>query len=112
RSVLGVDYHWRPSTTFFGEWEHADGDLFDAETTRVGVGTGPGERRQRQSSINQRATEFGPRLFANTGLTQGWQLNERWAFDLGIDQSRTIAAAGAPAIEPFNPAVPLASGTL
>ena len=24
RSVLGLDYHWRPSTTFFGEWEHAE----------------------------------------------------------------------------------------
>ncbi len=112
RSVLGLDYHWRPSTTFFGEWEHADGDLFDAETTRVGVRTVPWERAQLQSSINQRATEFGPRLFANTGLTQGWQLNERWSFDVGVDQSRTIAEPGAPAIQPFNAAVPLASGSL
>jgi uncharacterized repeat protein (TIGR01451 family) len=112
RTVLGVDYHWRPSTTFFAEWEHADGDRFDAETTRVGVRTVPWERAQLQSSINQRATEFGPRLFANTGLTQGWQLNERWAFDVGVDQSKTIAEPGAPPVEPFNPAVPLASGTL
>ena len=112
RTVLGVDYHWRPSTTFFSEWEHADGDLFDAETTRVGVRTVPWERAQLQSSINQRATEFGPRLFANTGLTQGWQLNERWAFDIGVDQSKTITEPGAPPIEPFNPAVPLASGSL
>jgi uncharacterized repeat protein (TIGR01451 family) len=112
RSVVGLDYHWRPSTTFFGEWEHADGDLFDAETTRVGVRTVPWERAQLQSSINQRATEYGPRLFANTGLTQGWQLNERWSFDFGVDQSRTIAEPGAPQIEPFNPAVPLASGSL
>ena len=112
RSVLGVDYHWRPSTTFFGEWEHANGDLFDADTTRVGVRTTPWERAQLQSSINQRATEYGPRLFANTGLTQGWQLNERWVFDFGVDQSKTIAEPGAPAAEPFNPAVPLASGTL
>jgi hypothetical protein len=110
--VVGLDYHWRPSTTFFGEWEHADGDLFDAETTRVGVRTVPWERAQLQSSINQRATEYGPRLFANTGLTQGWQLNERWSFDFGVDQSRTIAEPGAPQIEPFNPAVPLASGSL
>jgi uncharacterized repeat protein (TIGR01451 family) len=112
RSVLGLDYHWRPATTFFGEWEHADGDRFDAETTRVGVRTVPWERAQLQSSINQRATEFGPRLFANTGLMQGWQLNERWAFDFGVDQSKTIAEPGAPPLEPFNPAVPLASGTL
>jgi uncharacterized repeat protein (TIGR01451 family) len=112
RSVVGIDYHWRPSTTFFGEWEHANGDLFDADTTRLGVRTTPWQRAQLQSSINQRATEYGPRLFANTGLTQGWQLNERWMFDFGVDQSKTITPAGAPAVEPFNPNVPLASGTL
>jgi uncharacterized repeat protein (TIGR01451 family) len=112
RSVLGVDYHWRPGTTFFGEWEHANGDLFDADTTRVGVRTVPWERAQLQSSINQRATEYGPRLFANTGLTQGWQLNERWAFDFGVDQSRTIVEPGRPAPTPFNPLAPLATGTL
>ncbi len=112
RSVLGVDYHWRPSTTFFGEWEHANGDLFDADTTRIGVRTAPWERAQLQSSINQRATEYGPRLFANTGLTQGWQLNERWAFDFGVDQSRTIVEPGQPAPTPFNPLAPLATGTL
>jgi len=116
RSVLGVDYHWRPSTTFFGEWEHANGDLLDADTTRLGVRTAPWERAQLQTSINQRATEFGPRLFANTGLTQGWQVNERWTFDFGVDQSKTLvdpdsAEPGAP-VEPFNPNVPLASGTL
>jgi uncharacterized repeat protein (TIGR01451 family) len=112
RSVLGIDYHWRPSTTFFGEWEHANGELFDADTTRLGVRTTPWQRAQLQTSINQRATEYGPRLFANTGLTQGWQLNERWTFDFGVDQSRTIAEAGTPPLEPFNPNVPLASGTL
>ena len=57
RSVLGVDYHWRPSTTFFGEWEHANGDLFDADTTRLGVRTTPGA--QLQTSISQRATSSG-----------------------------------------------------
>lgn len=112
RSVLGVDYHWRPSTTFFGEWEHANGDLFDADTTRVGVRTVPWERAQLQSSINQRATEYGPRLFANTGLTQGWQVNEQWAFDFGVDQSRTIVEPGQPAPTPLNPLAPLASGSL
>jgi hypothetical protein len=110
--VVGIDYHWRPSTTFFGEWEHANGDLFDADTTRLGVRTTPWQRAQLQTSINQRATEYGPRLFANTGLTQGWQLNEQWMFDFGVDQSKTITPAGAPVVEPFNPSVPLASGTL
>ena len=59
--------------------------------TRVGVRTAPWERAQLQSSMNQQATEYGPRVFANVGLTQGWQLNERWAFDFGVDQSRTVS---------------------
>jgi uncharacterized repeat protein (TIGR01451 family) len=109
RSLIGVDYHWRPSTTFFGEYEHANGANFDADTTRLGVRTSPWERAQLQSSINQRATEFGPRVFANVGLTQGWQVSERWVLDFGVDQSKTVREAG---IEPFNANVPLASGTL
>ncbi|MGH8189630.1 MAG: hypothetical protein ACREUC_23950, partial [Steroidobacteraceae bacterium] len=109
RSIVGIDYHWRPSTTFFGEYEHANGANFDADTTRLGVRTSPWQRAQLQSSINQRATEYGPRVFANVGLTQGWQVNERWALDFGVDQSKTVREAG---LEPFNPNVPLASGTL
>jgi uncharacterized repeat protein (TIGR01451 family) len=109
RSVVGLDYHWRADTTFFGEYEHANGELFDADTTRLGVRTTPWERAQLQSSLNQRATEFGPRVFANVGLTQGWQMNERWSFDFGVDQSKAVREPG---VEPFNTNVPLASGTL
>ena len=109
RSVAGVDYHWRADTTFFAEYEHADGDAFDADMTRVGVRTAPWERALLQSSMNQQATEYGPRVFANVGMTQGWALNDRWAFDFGVDQSKTVS--GAP-IEPFNDNTPLASGTL
>ncbi len=109
RSVVGLDYHWSASTTFFTEYEHADGEDLDVDMTRVGVRTSPWQRAQIQSSMSQRATEYGPRVFANFGLTQGWQLNERWDFDLGIDQSRTIRGAD---LEPFNANVPLASGTL
>ena len=61
--------------------------------TRVGVRTAPWERAQLQSSMNQQATEYGPRVFANVGLTQGWQLNERWGFDFGVDQSKTVSGA-------------------
>ncbi|MGH8177559.1 MAG: OmpA family protein [Steroidobacter sp.] len=109
RSVLGLDYHWRADTTFFAEYEHANGDQLDTDMTRVGVRTTPWERAQLQSSMNQQATEYGPRVFANVGLTQGWQLNDRWGFDLGVDQSKTVRG---PELEPFNANVPLASGTL
>jgi hypothetical protein len=62
-----------------------------------------------QSSLNQQATEYGPRVFANLGLTQGWQATERWALDFGVDQSRTVRGEG---MQPFNAATPFASGSL
>jgi hypothetical protein len=109
RSLLGVDYRWSPETTLFAEYETADGRDFDSDMTRVGVRTRPWERTQIVSSMTSAATEFGPRTFANFGLTQGWQVNERWALDFGIDQSNTLRG---PALEPFNPAAPLASGSI
>lgn len=109
RSLVGVDYHWRPGSTLFAEYEHADGAAFESDMTRVGLRTMPWERAQLQSSMTQQATEFGPRVFANVGLTQGWQIDERWGIDVGVDQSNTIRG---PDLEPFNPAQPLASGTL
>ncbi|MEZ5512929.1 MAG: OmpA family protein [Steroidobacteraceae bacterium] len=109
RSLLGIDYKLTPASTLFAEYEHADGRDLAADTTRVGLRTRPWERTQIVSTINQSATEFGPRTFANFGLTQGWQLNERWAFDVGIDQSNTLRGAD---FAPLNPAAPLASGTL
>ena len=109
RSLLGLDYNWRADTTFFAEYEHAEGDVLRTDMTRIGVRTTPWERAQLQSSMNQEATEYGPRVFANVGLTQGWQLDERWGFDLGVDQSRTVSGEQ---IEPLNENVPLASGSL
>jgi len=109
RSLVGVDYHWRPGSTLFAEYETASGRDLDTDMTRVGIRTAPWEQAQLQSSMTQEATEFGPRLFANLGLTQGWRLNERWGFDAGVDQSNTIRG---PDLEPFNPNAPLASGSL
>jgi hypothetical protein len=48
-------------------------------------------------------------VFANLGLTQGWQASERWALDFGVDQSKTVSGE---TVAPFNPNVPLASGSL
>lgn len=109
RSLLGVDYRWRPGSTLYAEYEHAEGANLDTDMTRVGLRTTPWERAQLESSMTQQATEYGPRVFANVGLTQGWQVSERWGVDLGVDQSRTIRG---PDLEPFNPQAPLASGTL
>lgn len=109
RTRLGVDYNWRPGSTVFTEYEHAEGDTLSSDMTRVGLRTTPWERAQFQSSVAEEATEYGPRVFANFGLTQAWQLNERWGIDAGIDQTHTIREPG---FEPLNPNVPLASGSM
>ncbi len=109
RSIAGVDYKLSGDTTLFGEYEHAEGADLTADTTRVGVRTRPWERTQVESSLATEATEYGPRTFANFGLTQGFRLNERWAMDVGIDQTNTLRGAD---LSPLNPNAPLASGRL
>jgi len=109
RSVFGVDWRLTPDVTLFGEYEHADGENVASDMTRFGVKATPWSRAQIQSSLSQEQGEYGPRTFANLGLTQGFQVNERWALDVGLDQSNTLRG---PAAQPLNPRVPLASGTL
>jgi hypothetical protein len=71
--------------------------------------TQPWERTQVKSSVNSQATEYGPRTFANFGLTQGFKWKDNWAFDVGVDQTNTLRG---PDLEPLNPSAPLASGTM
>lgn len=108
RNILGVDYRLSGDTTLFAEYEHAEGDQLDTDMMRLGVRTRPWERTQVRSAINTQATEYGPRTFSNFGLTQGFTWKERWAFDLGIDQTNTLRG---PDLEPINPNAPLASGS-
>jgi uncharacterized repeat protein (TIGR01451 family) len=109
RSLLGVDYKLTGDTTLFAEYEHAEGAQIESDITRVGVRTRPWERTQVKSSVSSQATEYGPRTFANFGLTQGFTWKDNWAFDLGVDQTNTLRG---PDLEPLNPSAPLASGTL
>ncbi|MCU0759801.1 MAG: hypothetical protein MUF07_11495 [Steroidobacteraceae bacterium] len=108
RTLLGIDWHVRDDVDLFTEWEHADGEALRSDMTRVGVRARPWERTQVLSSLNQQATEFGPRSFANFGLTQGFRLNARWTFDVGVDQSNTLRGPGVAPL--LSPQVPLASG--
>jgi uncharacterized repeat protein (TIGR01451 family) len=114
RSMVGVDYKLSQATTVFSEYEHTDGAQISSDMTRVGMRTTPWQRAQLSSSMNQQFSEFGPRVFANLGLTQGWQVNERWAMDFGLDQTKTIRGSELPAqaAATRNTTTPLASGSL
>ena len=109
RNLLGVDYHLSTDTTMFAEYEASTGEQLSADVTRFGMRTRPWERTMVNSSINSQATEYGPRTFANFGLTQGFRYKERWAFDVGVDQTNTLRG---PDLEPLNPNAPLASGSM
>ncbi|MEZ5531010.1 MAG: hypothetical protein R3E69_01360 [Steroidobacteraceae bacterium] len=109
RFLLGADYALRDDIKLFAEYEHADGAAFDADMARVGVRATPWNRAQLTSGLTQQATEYGPRTFANFGLTQGWQVNERLGLDVGLDSSNTVRGT---TLAPLVPGRPLASGTL
>ncbi|MGE0581423.1 MAG: hypothetical protein AB7P31_04725 [Steroidobacteraceae bacterium] len=109
RYLVGADYALRRDIKLFAEYEHADGAQFDADMTRVGVRATPWNRGEVSTSLSQQATEYGPRTFANFGLAQGFQLTNRLALDVGIDQSNTVRGPG---LAPLVPGRPLASGTL
>lgn len=89
RQVLGMDFNFA-NATLFTEHEWAQGQNLDAQTTRVGLQAAPWQRAQFTTSLDNEVTEFGPRLFANVGFVQGWQINERWTVDIGVDHSNTI----------------------
>jgi uncharacterized repeat protein (TIGR01451 family) len=109
RTALGLDYHLSGATTLFAEIEDAEGELIDSTMTRVGVRSSPWSGSQLQSSVNREFGEYGPRVFANVGLTQAFTVGEAWAMDFGVDRSDTLTGAGA---ERFNANVPLVSGAM
>jgi outer membrane protein OmpA-like peptidoglycan-associated protein len=109
RTTLGLDYHLTAATTLFGEIEDATGANIDTTMTRLGVRSQPWAGTQLSSSVNHEFGEYGPRVFATTGLTQSWRIGQNWAMDAGVDQSKTLTGTTP---ERLNPAVPLVSGNL
>lgn len=109
RMVFGADYGIFDNIDLVGEYEQASGTGIDSTMTRLGIRAEPWDRTQINSYLSQEATEFGPRLFANIGLIQGFQLNERWTLDFGLDQTRTLLDSTA---RPLDPDRELVSGSL
>lgn len=107
--VLGADYRIFDGVDLFAEYEDSSGSQIDATMTRLGVKASPWNRAQLNSSITNQDTEYGPRLFSNVGLVQGFQLNEHWVMDVGLDQASTIVDPNA---RRFDPDRELVSGSL
>ncbi|MGI9270326.1 MAG: OmpA family protein [Woeseiaceae bacterium] len=106
--ILGADYRLMQGVDLVGEYEDASGTGLDATMTRIGIKASPWSRTQINSFITNEVSEFGPRLFANVGLIQGFQLNERWTLDFGVDQSNTLSDSSA---RQYDPDRELATGS-
>jgi len=107
RTVLGADYKLTESVMLFGEQEFTQGENEDTQGTRVGMKATPWSGGQVNTSFEREVAEYGPRVFANLGLMQSWNLNEKWGMDAGLDHSRTVKKPGN---IPFNVNVPPSSG--
>ncbi len=98
--VFGADYKVLPGVDVYAEYEDASGTDIDAQMTRLGVRASPWHRAQIDSSISNESTEFGPRVFSNIGLVQGFKLNENWVLDFGVDSTDTIVDPGIRRLDP------------
>jgi len=109
RYVFGADYRVADGIDLVAEYEEASGRDIEATMTRVGVRATPWNRAQLTTSMTNEVTEFGPRLFANVGLVQGFTLGEHWTFDVGVDQTDTLLE---PDARPLDPDRELVTGSL
>ena len=109
RIIVGADYDIAPRVTAFAEHEFSFGAVESAQGTRAGLRARPWSGANADTSIEQRVTESGSRLFANLGLIQSWQLNDRWSFDVSFDRTATLRDDTRYV---FNANVPPTSGTI
>lgn len=108
RTLLGADYRLTEKVTFLAAQEFTQGSEGDTASTRLGFKTLPWRGGQLNTGLEQQRYENGSRVFANLGLTQSWQLTERWQLDGSLDRSQSVRTEGAP---PLNVNVPPASGS-
>ena len=109
RFVIGADYSVTKNVDLIAEYEDASGSGIDSSTSRIGVRATPWSRATLSSYVTEEVSEFGPRLFANVGLVQGFQINDRWTLDVGADSSNTLIDSDA---RVFDPDRDITSGSL
>lgn len=108
RTIMGADLKVAEPVTLFAEHEITQGEDLDSQSSRIGFKSTPWRGGQFGSSLGRQMDENGARLFANLGVFQSWQIDERWSMDGGLDRSQTIQSDD---VAPFDPNVPTAAGT-
>ena len=109
RFNLGSEYGLTRDTDLFAHQEFTFGDQQDSQSTRAGIRSKVWEGGTMRTSVENQSSEYGPRTFANMGLTQGVAVNQFLKLDFGFERSHTIRDPGA---APFNVNVPPTTGTI
>ncbi len=107
RLIIGADYQLTRAVSIFANQEFTWGDQEDSRGTLVGLKSTPWKGGEIGSSLGQNINENGDRIFANLGLKQTWQIDQRLSLDGSLDRSQTIKKPGN---YTFNTNVPAASG--
>src|SRR5690606_32015734 len=90
----GLGYALTGKTRLFANQAFAGMSLAGySRMTEIGVDTRPTAGTQVTSSMTQQQTEYGPRIFSTSGLTQGWKVDEQWSLSAGMSRSQTIRSA-------------------
>ncbi|WP_426687820.1 hypothetical protein [Rhodanobacter ginsengiterrae] len=90
-TLLGVDYKVTDAATLFVNQQFNDGVQQQySRMTELGVRATPWQRAQLTNSVGQQMTEYGPRTFATSGLTQGWQVSKSLTLSAGLNQVKSL----------------------
>jgi uncharacterized repeat protein (TIGR01451 family) len=96
RTLAGADFRLTDTVSLFGEQELTWGSDEDTQSTRAGVKATPWKGGQLGTSLGREYADASERVFANLGLNQTWQINDRWTVDGGFERSHTLDSSGTP----------------
>ncbi len=109
RYLLGAGWTVNDALRLLAGQEFTDGAGFDTSTSRVGFQLQPWKGARLDSTLNQsQISEYGPRTFAQLGLSQSLLMGERWGVDLAVDANRRFneSGEGQPVVNPASPIAP------
>jgi uncharacterized repeat protein (TIGR01451 family) len=106
RYLLGATYGVSNEVQLILAEEWTKGLVLDTSTTRIGVHATLWKGARLTSTMNQSGpSKTTPDTFGQVGLSQTFQIGERWRFDLSTDHNRRLNETSTPSAS-FNPAYP------
>lgn len=91
RTTLSAEYAATRNLTLIAAQEFTWGAGANTQNTRIGMRSSPWSGANITSSVERQFNENDDRVFANVGIKQSWQINEKWKVDGGVERSQTVA---------------------